>query len=309
MSQDTRPLILDLPPISRAMLSLQGLSCGDSFGESFFLPHAEAIRHITDRSLPPGPWPFTDDTAMALSIVSNLKRFGAIDPEHLARSFSERYDPARGYGPAMHSHLLRLSAIGAAHWHREARSLFNGQGSFGNGAAMRVAPLGAFFADDPDRLMEQATRSAIPTHAHPEAVAGAIAVALAAAFFWNSRNAPAVRPADTLASIAEATPSGLVRSGILQAADLPGSASPQAAAALLGNGSKVSAADTVPFALWCAATNPDSYEEALWRTVSGLGDRDTTCAIVGGIVILRTGMESLPKAWLARAESPWPMLH
>ncbi|MEA5594520.1 ADP-ribosylglycohydrolase family protein [Rivularia sp. UHCC 0363] len=66
--------------------------------------------------------------------------------------------------------------------------------------------------------------------------------------------------------------------------------------AILGNGTKVSAQDTVPFTLWCAAQHLDNYEEALWLTVSGLGDRDTNCAIVGGIVSLSTGVESIPDA-------------
>jgi ADP-ribosylglycohydrolase len=70
----------------------------------------------------------------------------------------------------------------------------------------------------------------------------------------------------------------------------------QTAAALLGNGSLISAQDTVPFALWCAAGHLDDYEEALWTTVSGLGDRDTTCAIAGGIVACYTGVEGIPDA-------------
>ena len=63
------------------------------------------------------------------------------------------------------------------------------------------------------------------------------------------------------------------------------------------------AQDTVPFALWCAARQLTHFEEALWATVSGFGDRDTTCAIVGGIVSLAVGREGLPAEWLAARES------
>ena len=49
-------------------------------------------------------------------------------------------------------------------------------------------------------------------------------------------------------------------------------ASVQSAVALLGNGARVTAQDTVPFALACAARYLSSYEEALWFTVSGLGE-------------------------------------
>ena len=74
---------------------------------------------------------------------------------------------------------------------------------------------------------------------------------------------------------------------------------------MLGNGVKVSAQDTVPFCLWCAAKYLDNYEEAMWATVSALGDRDTTCAIVGGIVACYTGVEGIPPDWLA-AREPLP---
>jgi ADP-ribosylglycohydrolase len=50
---------------------------------------------------------------------------------------------------------------------------------------MRVAPLGAYFADDLDKVVEQAERSAVTTHCHREAIAGAIAVGLAAALAWQ----------------------------------------------------------------------------------------------------------------------------
>jgi ADP-ribosylglycohydrolase len=60
----------------------------------------------------------------------------------------------------------------------------------------------------------------------------------------------------------------------------------------------VTAQDTVPFVLWSAACHLNDYEEALWATVSGLGDRDTTCAMVGGVVVMHAGVRNIPRAWL-----------
>jgi ADP-ribosylglycohydrolase len=54
--------------------------------------------------------------------------------------------------------------------------------------------------------------------------------------------------------------------------------------------------------LWCAARHIDNFEEALWNTVSGLGDRDTTCAIVGGIVALAVGHAGIPSAFVEARE-------
>ena len=61
------------------------------------------------------------------------------------------------------------------------------------------------------------------------------------------------------------------------------------------------AQDTVPFALWCVARHLGDFEEAMWRTVSGLGDRDTTCAIAGGI-IAAAPTASIPSEWLDARE-------
>ena len=77
--------------------------------------------------------------------------------------------------------------------------------------------------------------------------------------------------------------------------------------AVLGTGERVSAQDTVPFCLWCAATNPDDYEAALWRTVAGLGDRDTTCAIVGGMVGAGVGVKGIPVDWRVAREALPPL--
>jgi ADP-ribosylglycohydrolase len=198
---------------------------------------------------------------------------------------------------AMHG-LLALFKAGFP-WRTAASNLFEGQGSFGNGAAMRVAPVGAYFADDLDKVVEQAAKSAEVTHTHREASAGAIAVAVAAACASRCSNEN-TKPygAEFLDLILPYVPESGVRQGILRARELKADTEVRSAAALLGCGKHVSAQDTVSFTLWCASRHLDSYEEALWTTVSGLGDRDTTCAIVGGIVALSAGVESIPTFWL-----------
>jgi len=182
--------------LARALVSLEGLSVGDAFGERFFVSPSMTRALITERALAAAPWPYTDDTQMALSLVETLSQFDVIDQEYLAGSFGRHYDISRGYGPAMHQLLVLIRS--RKPWRESARGLFGGQGSFGNGSAMRVAPLGAYFADDLDTLVEQAARSAEVTHAHTEASAGAIAVALAAAEAWRRRGALARRASDPI---------------------------------------------------------------------------------------------------------------
>jgi ADP-ribosylglycohydrolase len=54
--------------------------------------------------------------------------------------------------------------------------------------------------------------------------------------------------------------------------------------------------------MWAAAQHLDDYEQAFWTTAAGGGDIDTTCAIVGGIVAARVGVEGLPQPWLGECE-------
>lgn len=290
--------------LARAYDSLEGLSVGDAFGERFFftVSSANVEQVVAARQPPAPPWDYTDDTQMALSIVSILRQHNGIEQEHLARSFAERFmqQPGRGYGPAMHRLLPRIH--GGASWHTAAYELFGGQGSFGNGAAMRVAPLGAFFADDLDAVVTHAQRSAEVTHAHPEGIAGAIAVALAAAHAVRLRGTPPPDRQTFLDTILPRVPDSKVAAKIQLARNLEPDTPVWSAIPVLGNGSGISAQDTVAFTLWCAAQHLDDYAAALWLTVSGLGDIDTNCAIVGGIVAAYTGAAGIPAEWRQRRE-------
>jgi ADP-ribosylglycohydrolase len=62
------------------------------------------------------------------------------------------------------------------------------------------------------------------------------------------------------------------------------------------------AQDTVPFAIWCAAHNLGNFQNALWKAVSILGDRDTICAIVGGIVMVSSDENEIPAEWIEKVE-------
>ena len=291
--------------LARAALSLEGLSVGDAFGEQFFVDPYAVNDLVEARTLPDATWPYTDDTEMALSLVSVLRQSGEMDQDRFARSLSEHYDPLRGYGAAMHDLVPMIWLPGS--WVSFSRRLFDGQGSFGNGAAMRVAPLGAYFADDLETAASQAFDSAIVTHTHLEAAAGAVAVAVGAALAWQWRGVfPRPGPAEFLEGILMLVPESGVRTGIERARDLSTETTVSQATRVLGNGDGVSAQDTVPFVLWCAGQHLGSYEDALWLTVSGLGDRDTTCAMVGGIVALSAGASSIPDAWVA-AREPLPL--
>jgi ADP-ribosylglycohydrolase len=285
-------------PLARAHASLDGLSVGDAFGECLF--HDEQAIEL--RLLPPPRWVTTDDTEMAIAVVDVLRRHGGVEQEALAHAFARRHaaDPYRGYGPGAHD-ILRSIHSGRP-WGEAAGEAFGGRGSMGNGSAMRVAPLGAYFADDEERLVEEASKSAMVTHAHPDGQAGAVAVAVAAG--WAARGGGEAR--DLFETVLAATPSGATRDAVAKAGELPLDSDPLSVALEIGAGWNTLCADTVPFCLWIVARHSNDFSEALWATVSVPGDRDTNCAIVGGVVAAMTGPEGIPDDWLTARE---PLRH
>ena len=287
--------------LARALLSLEGLSVADAFGDQLLRAGQLARQYaVGERLAPSGSWPWTDDTAMAISIVEILARHDGIEPAALAAAFAARHalEPARGYGGGAH---LVLEAIHeGTPYEQAARRLFDGAGSCGNGGGMRAAPIGAYFADDLDAVVAHAIHSAAPTHSHPDGIAGAVAIAVAAA-----ATTAGARDPHTILELAIAhTPPGPTLDGLRRAHPLVGT-DPVHAATVLGNGSRILASDTIPFAVWCAATHLTDYTSALWACALVGGDVDTTCAMVGGILAPALGLSSIPLAWRT-AREPLP---
>ena len=283
--------------LAYALETLEGLSVGDALGEALSYMFYEARENCDFSAFRAGTVRYTDDTEMAIAIVENLMSSRTIDEDVLAWRFASRYkkDPDRGYG-RMARRILEEIAVGTP-WKEVSMQAF-GRGSFGNGAAMRVAPLGAYFSDDIHSVPELAAQSARVTHHHPEGIAGAIAVAVAAAVACDTRLR---HRNDAVTSIWDAsielTPESTVRERIILARSMS-SVSHQEAAVVLGNGTEISAQDTVPFCIWNACRCLENYREAFISTVEVGGDCDTNSAIVGSIVSSYAGIGSIPDEWL-----------
>jgi ADP-ribosylglycohydrolase len=214
---------------------------------------------------------YTDDTEMMIVLAESLLEHGCVEDESLATAFLERCDPSRGYGAG----TLQVLAL----WRQGVpvdaapRRLFDGEGSLGNGAAMRIAPVAVLFADAPQRLRAQAERSARLTHAHPLAIDAAVAQAAAIA--------AALRGEDILAAGRGAARQPELRSRLERAAVLlesePG---PAAVADLLGN--SAIGHESVPTAMFAAASQ-GGFEEAVSFAVRCGGDTDTLGAMAGAL--------------------------
>jgi poly(ADP-ribose) glycohydrolase ARH3 len=245
---------------------------------------------------------YTDDTAMAIGLAQSLVEVGCLDQEHLGETFRANYqrEPWRGYaqGPPT---LFRLVSAYGVPYAEAARGLFGGQGSYGNGAAMRIAPLGLFHYDAAD-LYEQAEASATVTHAHPIGVDGAAVLARAivlAVQFDPGQPFPSDQFVGDLVAFARTDEMRdrlkTVRS--LLAQDTPA----RIAAPRLGQ--NVAAHGSVPFALYAFLRHPDSYEACLFCAILNGGDRDTLGAMACAVSGAYLGIGAIPAEWRARLEN------
>lgn len=294
---DVQEPVLDVGE-QRAMAydALAGLSAADAFGNQAF-PERYVVRSPGQSA---ETWAWTDDTQMACSLVDVLTRHGTVDQDELAQCFAERAENFRDYGMGALRFLSRVREGGD--WREIRGELFDGVGSWGNGGAMRVAPLGAYFAGDLPRAAAEAAASAEITHAHPEGVAGGIAVGVAASYAAAARLRPEPVSATALLDAAIThTPQSAVHQGLERAQHLLDTPAVEVAAEL-GNGFRISAPDTVPFALWAAAVFFTDYETAVRTCVAAGGDMDTTAAIVGGILAAHHGPRAIPNDWLQHRE-------
>ncbi len=193
---------------------------------------------------------FTDDTVLTAATAFSLMTDG--DYAENYRIFGRLY-PLAGYGQAF-ADWLRADAP-------------RPYGSWGNGSAMRVSPVG-FLLDDEAEVLREAERSAAVTHDHPEGIAGAQAVALAVL-----RARQGARPADLRRELQERFAYDLARS----VDDIrPGYAF------------DVSCRGSVPEALVCALEG-DDWLQAVRLAVSLGGDADTQACIAGAVAQARFG--------------------
>jgi poly(ADP-ribose) glycohydrolase ARH3 len=285
------PVLLD-----RFRGCLLGLAVGDALGGKFEAQTADAIRARFPSAAALIDYPqdeiwYTDDTQMAIGVAETLAEVGEIVEERLCAAFVANYLPSRGYGRGARAVLDAMEE--GRDYRAVAESHFPG-GSYGNGAAMRVAPVGLFFRDDRARLMEQARLSALPTHVHPLGIEGARLLALAVALCTQAER---FDRDDFLAEILAACESAEYWAK-LQAA--LGVKAPEALAAL-GNG--IQALESVPTAIACLALTPESYEATVSNAIFLGGDTDTIAAMAGALSGAYLGLAKLPQRLVGLLES------
>lgn len=277
--------------------------CGDALGMPVEGWSAQAIKQRFGRldSMQPGRLPagsYTDDSQMMIAILETLAQTGRMNGPYLAKRFIDGFEPWRGYGGRIFGVMERLAAgIG---WDQA------GTDSFGNGGAMRVGVLGAFYADDLDACEQAALDQCRITHHHPQGLAGAVAQALAVSLACQL-GAHGNRPekavfleaiAKRVEDVDSHTANRLRAMPALPQGDEVGIISALSEAYACD----VTAAEAVPPAIGSFIAS-ESAEQAIVVAVGLGGDTDTIGAMSGALAGAYWGLDGLPSGWLQRLEN------
>jgi ADP-ribosylglycohydrolase len=224
-----------------------GAIAGDVIGSVY---EHRPVKTADFRPLLSGASRYTDDTVLTVATADAI--LGDGDYAASYRRFG-RAHPNAGYGKSFREWLLTPGG--------------GPYGSWGNGSAMRVSPIGWAF-DTEAKVLAEAERSAAVTHDHPEGIRGAQAVALAVFLCRNGAEKADVRAEiasrfgyDVARTVDEIRPSYRFQ---------------------------VSCQESVPEAI-VAFLDSGNFEDAVRLAISLGGDADTQAAIAGSIAEVAYG--------------------
>jgi poly(ADP-ribose) glycohydrolase ARH3 len=293
--------------------AMLGSALGDAFGEhrritsiSVLDNRLKILRH-------------TDDTVMAIALAESII---ACDGRIEERSLGDRFrvsffkEPWRGYAGGPPTIFSKMQTTGRRDYYAAAKEigerLFPGD-SWGNGAAMRVAPLVLFY--DSEDLYDKVEAQARITHTHPIAIDGAAvltkAISEAVKLYpprtfdqvYQDASFDALAFCDTLIAFSR---NDVIRDKMIQVKKcIQTDISDADAAHLLGQ--SVAAHESVPFAIYSFLRNHDSFLDCLYCATGNGGDTDTLGAMACAISGAYLGIDGLPHMIGALEIGPYPM--
>ncbi len=181
--------------------------------------------------------------------------------------------------------------------------------SAGNGPAMRIAPVGALFAHEPEKLERYVQAATTLTHTDPKAQTGALAIARTIA--WIVREEPTTPPVQhewltMLRSCGFDDPDWQQSMDLLEDHLLRGSSVQDFVDAMgLSRGVTGYMYHTVPVVLYAWHRHFGDFATTLTQVLACGGDTDTTGAIVGALAGTTEGAQGIPSTWSKNLHD-WP---
>ena len=201
---------------------------------------------------------FTDDTVLTVAVADAILR-RAVNSE----SYTKISERKHLYASKIKEYGRRYpeAGYGQMFWDWVKSDSMKGYGSYGNGSAMRVSPIGFAF-DTLDDVLKETELSAVVTHNHQQAVKGAKAIAAAVFLARTGENKESIK--DYLTN--------KFRYNLDQKLDdiRPGYTF------------DVSCEGSVPQAI-IAFMESEDFEDAIRKAISLGGDSDTIASMAGGI--------------------------
>lgn len=272
-------------PLNRIQGCLLGLAVGDALGATYEGLFAdvimsygggdEIVKHESGEKLY-----YTDDTQMMIGVAQTLVKHGEIVPDDLCRRFAQNYQKGRGYGQGVRP-VIEAMAVGEFDQEKTPFLVFK-DGSYGNGAAMRVAPIGLLF--DGNDLVSQSDLASKVTHMHQLGLEGARIIAKAVNVAARMNNFDRVQFFEELMTVCTTEEFSWQ---LKTARDLP-----EFSGVSFGNG--LEAHRSVLTSLVCFADSPSDFSGAISRAIGIGGDVDTIAAMAGAISGVYLGIEAIP---------------
>ena len=240
---------------------------------------------------------FSDDTQMSVAIAEALITAVDQDLETIMDAVGEEFinwrnspENNRAPGNACLAGVAKMER--GFHWSESGVA-----DSKGCGSAMRVAPIGYFYQNNPNKLREVAKASGISTHGHRTAVAASIEAAYLVKLALDGVDPGRMIP-ETLsftAGISREFDTAL--SKISECIDWPNE---EDALKFLGKGSI--GEEAVALELYCFLKHPDDYRKTVIRGANTDGDSDSIACIAGGISGAYLGIDAIPEKWIQKIE-------
>lgn len=288
----------------------RGTLLGGALGDALGLPYEgrqldyETVRPLQFVGHHPGR--ISDDTQQTILVAEILLERGWLDPVELSTRLQDWVSWGVGKGRATVDAIRQLAA--GVPWHAA------GLPSAGNGAVMRVAPVGLRRWRDRSLRWTEAALSAFPTHHDRMAVASAVVMADAVASLivtapeqfdarrfaeglartaaaWDPRQVSERRDPASRASLAE------------RLAEVPAYRDAEPAAAIRDHfWSGAFVLESLPAAVWCFLRHPRDPGEALREALRVGHDTDTVASLAGTLAGALNGASRLPNALLEQLE-------
>jgi ADP-ribosyl-[dinitrogen reductase] hydrolase len=330
--------------MDRARGCLLGLAIGDALGAPVEGMPRQRIRRecgeVRDYLDPQRLWVgalgrshvpglYTDDTQQALLLADVLLENADFDPEAARLKYVELAKPVKGLPRGAHRAMGGNFRAALQRMVDGVPTLQTGVPSAGNGAAMRIAPLGLRYAEDAERRLVATVQASLQTHADARGVAAAVALASLSGYLAThtvqSTDEQRAALQETIARTQEAEVYLSREHGLPNKGGEP--EAPRFSAALttlagvweqprwqvlrsivlaanrqqpqqpVSGPSDGFAGASVPTAI-LLALSVASFEEALVEAVNLGGDADTVGAMTGALAGARWGANAIPGRWL-----------